>query len=172
MAYGEVAYGDYKPVSIMECEGANDRAIEFHSFSKTFHMAGWRLGFAVGGAAIIRALYLNKTTSDYGVCNAIQDAGTYALNHAERFIQPMCLTYQERRDYLVAAFRELGWEVTPPEASFYLWLKVPASFEGSYAWVEWVWYSRQARPLARQAMDTSVFRWLARWRNSRRLFRR
>jgi LL-diaminopimelate aminotransferase len=138
MAYGEVAYDGYRPVSIMECEGANDRAIEFHSFSKTFHMAGWRLGFAVGGAAIIRALYLNKTTIDYGVCNAIQDAGAYALNNAETFIVPMCETYRERRDYLVSAFRELGWDVKTPEASFYLWLKIPPAFNDSYAWVEWI----------------------------------
>ncbi len=138
MAYGEIAFDDYKPLSIMEFEGAEDVAIEFHSFSKTFHMAGWRLGFAVGAESVIRNLYLGKTTIDYGVCNAIQDAGTYALNHAERLIAPMCAMYQERRDYLVSAFRELGWEVQSPKSSFYLWMKIPPVFEESYEWIEYL----------------------------------
>ena len=138
MAYGEIAFDDYKPLSIMEFEGAEDVAIEFHSFSKTFHMAGWRLGFAVGAESVIRNLYLGKTTIDYGVCNAIQDAGTYALNHAERLIAPMCAMYQERRDYLVTAFREVGWEVQAPKSSFYLWMKIPPVFSESYEWIEYL----------------------------------
>lgn len=138
MAYGEIAFDDYKPLSIMEFEEAREVAIEFHSFSKTFHMAGWRLGFAVGAEPVIRNLYLGKTTIDYGVCNAIQDAGTYALNHAERLISPMCAMYQERRDYLVNAFRQLGWEVNEPKSSFYLWMKIPAVFTNSYEWTEYL----------------------------------
>jgi LL-diaminopimelate aminotransferase len=138
MAYGEIAFDDYQPLSIMEFEGAEDVAIEFHSFSKTFHMAGWRLGFAVGAKSVIRNLYLGKTTIDYGVCNAIQDAGTYALNHAERLIKPMCAMYQERRDYLVQGFSDLGWEVQSPKSSFYLWMKIPPVFEDSYEWIEYL----------------------------------
>jgi LL-diaminopimelate aminotransferase len=137
MAYGEIAYEGYRPLSIFEVEGAEDVAIEFHSFSKSFNMAGWRLGFAVGNANIINALYKAKTTMDYGVCNAIQDAGTVALNHAEALIQPIVATYEARRNWLVPQLQALGWEtLQSPEASFYLWLKVPPTFAGSYAWVE------------------------------------
>ena len=139
LAYGEIAYDGFKPLSIFEIEGAMDVAIEFHSFSKTFNMAGFRLGFAVGNAEIIKVLYKAKTTIDYGVCNAIQDGGTVALNHAETLVPPIVAEYQKRRDYLVPQLKALGWDCTLPKGGFYLWLKVPPCFEGSsYAWVEFL----------------------------------
>ena len=139
LAYGEIAYDGFKPLSIFEIEGAMDVAIEFHSFSKTFNMAGFRLGFAVGNAEIIKVLYKAKTTIDYGVCNAIQDGGTVALNNAEILVPPIVAEYQKRRDYLVPQLKALGWDCTLPKGGFYLWLKVPPCFEGSsYAWVEFL----------------------------------
>jgi len=138
MAYGEVNYDGFRPHSIMEFEGADEVAIEFHSFSKTFNMAGWRLGFAIGAPSIIRLLYLNKTTSDYGVCNAIQDAGTYALDHAEMFITPMIERYQARRDYLVDAMAGLGFKTDKPKSSFYLWYEIPKAFDDSFVWSEYL----------------------------------
>jgi LL-diaminopimelate aminotransferase len=139
LAYGEIAYDGFKPLSIFEIEGAMDVAIEFHSFSKTFNMAGFRLGFAIGNAAIIKVLYKAKTTIDYGVCNAIQDGGTVALNNAETLVPPIVAEYQKRRDYLVPQLKALGWDCTLPKGGFYLWLKVPPCFEGSsYAWVEFL----------------------------------
>ena len=139
LAYGEIAYDGFKPLSIFEIEGAMDVAIECHSFSKTFNMAGFRLGFAVGNAEIIKVLYKAKTTIDYGVCNAIQDGGTVALTHAETLVPPIVAEYQKRRDYLVPQLKALGWDCTLPKGGFYLWLKVPPCFEGSsYAWVEFL----------------------------------
>ncbi|MFM7389611.1 MAG: aminotransferase class I/II-fold pyridoxal phosphate-dependent enzyme [Vampirovibrionales bacterium] len=138
MAYGEIAYDGYQPISILEIEGAKDVAIEFHSFSKTFNMAGWRLGFAVGNPQIIRTLYRAKTTMDYGVCNAIQDAGAAALNHYETLIGDVVSEYQARRDYMVPALRALGWQMKEPKASFYLWMQIPATAENSNQFVEQV----------------------------------
>jgi LL-diaminopimelate aminotransferase len=136
MAYGEVAYDGYKPVSVLELEGARDVAVEFHSFSKTFHMAGWRLGFAVGNASVIHTLYRAKTTMDYGVCNAIQDAGAVALDNYEALIGDVVDEYQRRRDYMVPALRALGWQLKEPKASFYLWLSLPPSAASSNSFVE------------------------------------
>jgi LL-diaminopimelate aminotransferase len=139
LAYGEIAYDGFKPLSIFEIDGAMDVAVEFHSFSKTFNMAGFRLGFAVGNPEIIKTLYKAKTTIDYGVCNAIQDGGTVALNNAETLVPPIVAEYQKRRDYMVPQLNALGWDCTTPKGGFYLWLKVPPCFEGSsYAWVEYL----------------------------------
>jgi LL-diaminopimelate aminotransferase len=134
LAYGELSYEGYRPPSIFNVPGAKDVAIEFHSFSKTFNMAGWRLAFAVGNRDIVKALYSLKTNLDYGVCSAIQDGGIHALNHADAFLPEIIQTYQERRDLVVAGFRELGWQVEAPKATFYFWLPIPKGFEGSKAW--------------------------------------
>lgn len=140
MAYGEVTFDGYQAPSILSVPGAMDVAVEFHSFSKTFNMAGWRIGFAVGNPAIINALYSIKTNLDYGVCNAIQDGATYALNHAEDFLPEVVSEYAARRDVMVAGLKELGWPVEKTQGSFYLWLAVPPAFEaaGSYAWCEFL----------------------------------
>lgn len=125
MAYGEIAFEGYQPESVLSIPGAEDVTIEFHSFSKTFNMAGWRLGYAVGNAGIIANLYNLKSNLDYGVCNAIQDAGTYALDHAEELIPEIRDEYQARRDLLSEGFASLGWPKVSPKGSFYLWLPTP-----------------------------------------------
>lgn len=134
LAYGEICFDGYRPPSIFNVPGAKDVAIEFHSFSKSFNMAGWRAGFAVGNAEVIKALYSLKTNLDYGLSSAIQDGGIYALNHAETFLPQIVKTYEERRDLLVRGFRELGWQVEPTKATLYLWLPIPPSFTDSKAW--------------------------------------
>lgn len=135
LAYGEIAFDGYQPPSILNIPGAKDIAVEFHSFSKSFNMAGWRIGFAVGNAEVIKALYSLKTNLDYGVASALQDGATYALNHAETFLPTIVSTYQERRDVVVEGFRRLGWIIdTPPKASMYVWLPIPAGFADSKAW--------------------------------------
>ncbi len=134
LAYGEIAFDGYRPPSIFNVPGAKDLAIEFHSFSKSFNMAGWRAGFAVGNADIVKALYSVKTNLDYGLASAIQDGGIYALNHGEAFMADIVKTYQERRDVLVKGFRELGWQVEPTKATLYMWLPIPKSFPDSKAW--------------------------------------
>lgn len=134
LAYGEIAFDGYKPPSIFNVPGAKTCAIEFHSFSKSFSMAGFRIGWACGNADIVKALYTIKTNLDYGVANAIQDGAAYALDHADDFLPEISRTYQERRDVVVAGFRELGWDVEPTQASMYVWLPIPSGFETSKDW--------------------------------------
>ena len=138
LAYGEISYDGYKPLSIFNVPGAKDVAVEFHSFTKSFNMAGWRAGFAVGNADVIKTLYSIKTNLDYGLSSAIQDGGIYALNHAEEFLPEVVRTYQERRDVLVKGFRELGWQIEPPKATMYLWLPIPKSFADSKEWCRYL----------------------------------
>lgn len=138
LAYSEITFDGYRPPSIFNVPGAKDIAIEFHSFSKSFNMAGWRAAFAVGNRDIIKALYSIKTNLDYGLASSIQDGGIYALNHGEEFLPQIVSMYQERRDVLVKGFRSLGWDVEPTKATLYIWLPIPASFENSRAWCRYL----------------------------------
>jgi len=128
LAYGEICFDGYRPPSIFNVPGAKDVAVEFHSFSKSFNMAGWRMGFAVGNPHIIKNLYSIKTNLDYGVASAIQEGGIYALNHGEEFLPEIIDTYKERRDVVVEGFRSLGWQVEPTKATLYVWLPVPKGY--------------------------------------------
>jgi LL-diaminopimelate aminotransferase len=129
MAYGEISFDDYRPLSIFNIPGAMDIAIEFHSFSKSFNMAGWRMGFACGNAEIIKNLYSLKSNLDYGICSAVQDGGIFALDHAEEFLPDICNTYKSRMDVVIEGFRGLGWTIEEaPKATLYVWLPVPAGF--------------------------------------------
>lgn len=134
LAYGEICFDGYRPPSIFNVPGAKDVAVEFHSFSKSFNMAGWRVGFACGNKDIIKILYSMKTNLDYGVCSAIQDGAIHALTHGEEFLPEIIDTYKERRDVVVEGFRSLGWEVEPTRATLYVWLQVPSGYASSKAW--------------------------------------
>ncbi|MGE0199797.1 MAG: LL-diaminopimelate aminotransferase [Candidatus Melainabacteria bacterium] len=126
LAYGEIGFDGYRPPSVLQVPGALDIAVEFHSFSKSFNMAGWRLGFAVGAAPIIKSLFNLKTNIDYGVSPAIQEAAVVALDRAEEFLPEIVATYQARRDVVIEGFKSLGWPVpAPPKATLYVWLPVP-----------------------------------------------
>lgn len=133
LAYSEVYYGGVKPPSILEVEGAKDIAIEFHSFSKTYCMTGWRLGWACGNPTLVSALARVKSNCDSGVFNAIQHAGIAALHVDPREIEDMRAEYETRRDALVNGLRAVGWKIEPPKAAFYVWAKVPAKFGDSMA---------------------------------------
>jgi len=123
--YGELYFGE-PPLSLMQIEGAKDVAIEFHSFSKTFNMTGWRLAFAVGNRDTLKALAAVKSNLDSGVFQAVQLAGVAALKGIDRpEVRGHLDLYRRRRDLLVGALRRQGWPVTPPEATFYLWAKCP-----------------------------------------------
>ena len=124
-AYSELAFDGYRPRSVLELEGAREVAIEFHSFSKTYNMTGWRLGWAVGSADIVGALARVKTFVDTGQYLGIQAAGVAALESWETWVPGNVATFQRRRDAAVAAFREAGFDVTPPKATMYLWIPVP-----------------------------------------------
>lgn len=147
LAYGEIAYDGYKPPSVLSIPGAIDVCIEFHSFSKTFNMAGWRIGFAVGNADIIKSLFHLKTNMDYGLCGAIQDGAVVALDNAESLVAPIVATYQARRDAVMDGFARLGWPIAEkPKSTMYCWMPIPPGFRydgcpektGSKAWTQYV----------------------------------
>jgi LL-diaminopimelate aminotransferase len=123
---------------VLSVPGAKDVAVEFHSFSKSFNMAGWRVGFAVGNAQVIKALYSLKTNLDYGLNSAIQDGAAYALDHAEEFLPTIVDTYQKRRDLVVEGFNKLGWNIPKPKAAIYVWLPIPPSFKDSKSWCRYL----------------------------------
>jgi LL-diaminopimelate aminotransferase len=131
LAYSEVYYDAIKPPSILEVDGAKDISIEFHSFSKTYYMTGWRLGWACGNPMLVSALARVKSHCDSGVFNAIQYAGIAALNMDPRDLDDMRAEYQTRRDALINGLRAIGWKIELPKAAFYAWAKIPSKFNDS-----------------------------------------
>jgi len=127
-AYTEIAFDGYKPLSFLEAEGAKEVGIEFHSLSKTFNMTGWRIAFAVGHSDIVSGLGKVKTNIDSGLFQAIQEAGTEALNHLDTPLPEIIEVYERRRDVMVKGLREIGLEVEWPKATFYLWIQVPRGY--------------------------------------------
>jgi LL-diaminopimelate aminotransferase len=127
-AYSEVAFDGYRPLSFFEVEGAKEIGIEFHSLSKTFNMTGWRIGFAVGCPEIISVLGRVKTNIDSGIFQAIQEAGTAALDHFDTPLPEIIEVYERRRDVMIKGLREIGLEVDPPRATFYLWIRIPKGY--------------------------------------------
>jgi len=123
-AYSAIAYDDYKPLSLLEIDGAKERSIVFCSLSKTYNMTGWRVGFACGNAEIVGALGKIKSNADSGVANIMQDAATAALKGSDACIGKNIGIYKERRDVLVKGLEKLGFKVNKPRATFYLWLKI------------------------------------------------
>lgn len=131
LAYSEVYFDGERPPSILEIEDAKDVAIEFHSFSKTFNMTGWRLGMAVGNERLVAGLGKVKTNVDSGQFQAIQEAGITALNLPEEEVQKLRDIYKERREVMTKALKEAGLEVYPSNATFYLWVRVPKGFSSA-----------------------------------------
>ena len=125
-AYSEIYYDGCKPPSFLQAEGARDVGIEFHSLSKTFNMTGWRIGFAVGNARVLEGLGKIKTNLDSGVFQAVQAAGIEALLNCGKHHQEILSVYQERRDALIKGLNGIGWKVSAPKASFYVWAPVLA----------------------------------------------
>ena len=133
LAYSEIYYDNEKPLSLLEIDGAKDVTIEFHSLSKTYNMTGWRIGWACGNRQLIAALAKVKSNFDSGIFQAIQAAGIAALNTDEKELDRLRFMYEERRDCLINGLRSIGWKITPPKASFYIWAKIPKNFENSMA---------------------------------------
>ncbi len=127
-AYSEMTYDGFRTPSLLEVEGAMDIGIEFHSLSKTYNMTGWRIGFAVGNADVLKGLGEVKTNVDSGAFMAVQMAGIIAMTGPQGCVQYMRKIYKERRDVLIAGLNELGISVTPPKATFYVWAPVPSGF--------------------------------------------
>ncbi|MDD5772408.1 MAG: LL-diaminopimelate aminotransferase [bacterium] len=123
-AYSEIYY-DKKIISFLEVDGAKDVGIEFHSFSKTYNMAGWRIGFAAGNKDILSGLGQIKTNLDSGIFQAVQLAAVEALRSPKQIKKEIVNVYQERRNLFVNGLKKLKWDVIYPEATFYVWVAVP-----------------------------------------------
>jgi len=128
-AYSEITYDGYVAPSLFQFKGAMEIGVEFHSLSKTFNMTGWRIGFVCGNHEVIEALGTIKTNIDSGIFNPVQLAAVEALDHGEKTLRDMVKLYQSRRDLLVSELAELGWEISPPKGSIYLWMPVPPGFD-------------------------------------------
>jgi len=127
-AYSEIYYGEKKPISFLELPGAIELGIEFHSLSKTYNMTGWRIGWACGNQKIIKGLSMVKENIDSGVFAAIQVASIEALNGPQDCVDEMRRIYEKRRNLLCAGLKKTGWRVKKPEATFYIWAKVPEGY--------------------------------------------
>jgi alanine-synthesizing transaminase len=128
LAYAEIYFGDKPPPSILEVPGARDIAVEFTSLSKTYSMAGWRIGFAVGSQRLIGALTRVKSYLDYGAFTPIQVAATAALNGPQDCVAEIRERYKARRDVLVHGLHQAGWDIEVPEASMFAWAKIPEEY--------------------------------------------
>ena len=129
LAYAEVYFDGNPPPSVLQVPGAMDITVEFTSMSKTFSMAGWRMGFAVGNERIISALTRVKSYLDYGAFTPVQVAATAALNGPDDCIKEMRDIYTKRRDVLIDSFGRAGWDVPPPKASMFAWSPIPDPFK-------------------------------------------
>ena len=129
--YSEVAFDGYRPVSFMQIPGAKDVGIEFHSFSKSYNMTGWRIGMAVGNAKMIDALMRLKSNLDSGIPQAIQLAAIAALNGPQDCIEEHNRIYQQRRDQMLETLRYIGLAARPPRASLYVWARLPKGQKSS-----------------------------------------
>lgn len=121
-AYAELAFDGYKPTSLLEIPGAKDIGVEFHTLSKTYNMAGWRVGFVVGNRHVIQGLRTLKTNLDYGLFSALQCAAETALQLPDRYVEEVRERYRSRRDFLITGLAELGWDIPKPKATMYLWI--------------------------------------------------
>ena len=125
LCYAELAFDGYQPTSLLEIPGAKEIGVEFHTLSKTYNMAGWRVGFVVGNSDIIQGLRTLKTNLDYGIFSAIQKAAETALQLPDEYIQEVQHRYRTRRDFLIEGLGKLGWKIPPSKATMYLWVETP-----------------------------------------------
>lgn len=128
MAYADLGFDGYSPPSFLQAEGAKDVGIEFYSMTKGYAMAGWRVGFGVGNAELVNALTRIKSYLDYGMFQPIQIAATVALNGPQEPVHEIAEIYRKRRDSLVEGLNRIGWEVTPPKATMFVWGHIPEPF--------------------------------------------
>ena len=129
LAYAEIYFDNNPPPSILQIEGAKEIAIEFTSMSKTFSMAGWRVGFAVGNNYLIHALMRIKSYLDYGAFTPVQVAAVEALNGPEVYVEQIRNEYRRRRDTLITSMRRAGWEIPKPSATMFAWAPLPKKYK-------------------------------------------
>jgi LL-diaminopimelate aminotransferase len=125
LCYAELAFDGYQPTSLLEIPGAKEIGVEFHTLSKTYNMAGWRVGFVVGNRHIIQGLRTLKTNLDYGIFAALQTAAETALQLPDSYLHEVQERYRTRRDFLVQGLSQLGWNLSKTKATMYLWVPCP-----------------------------------------------
>ncbi|MCD5390400.1 aminotransferase class I/II-fold pyridoxal phosphate-dependent enzyme [candidate division NPL-UPA2 bacterium] len=128
LAYSEICFDGYKAPSFLQAKGAKQVGIEFYTMSKSYNMAGWRVGFALGNRKILEALVKIKGYYDYGIFTPIQVASIVALRGSQDCVEDVAETYRKRRDILVSGLNRIGWSVPTPKATMYLWAPIPDRF--------------------------------------------
>lgn len=128
LAYADIVFDGYRAPSVMQVAGAREVAVEFFTMSKSYNMAGWRVGFMVGNRDLVTALARMKSYHDYGTFTPIQVASIIALEGPQDCVEQVRRTYQSRRDVLCAGLKTLGWEVEVPKATMYVWAPIPAPY--------------------------------------------
>src|SRR5688572_4542716 len=138
LAYADIVFDDYKAPSIMQVPGAREVAVEFFTMSKSYNMAGWRIGFMVGNRELVHALARIKSYHDYGSFTPIQVASIVALDGPQECVEQVRSTYEKRRNVMVKTLHDIGWMVEVPKASMYIWAKIPDLYakEGSIAFAK------------------------------------
>ncbi len=131
LCYAELAFDGYQPTSLLEIPGAKDIGVEFHTLSKTYNMAGWRVGFVVGNRHVIQGLRTLKTNLDYGIFAALQTAAETALQLPDVYLQEVQERYRIRRDFLIQGLAHLGWNVNKTKATMYLWVPCPVGLSST-----------------------------------------
>jgi alanine-synthesizing transaminase len=128
-AYADLCFDGYRAPSILQVEGAKEVAVEIFSLSKSYNMAGWRVGFCLGNPRMIAALARIKSYLDYGVFQPIQIASIIALRECEADVHKICATYQKRRDVLIQGLERAGWPVEPPRGTMFVWAPLPEQYQ-------------------------------------------
>jgi alanine-synthesizing transaminase len=127
-AYADIGFGGFRPPSILQADGAKECAVELYSMTKSFSMAGWRVAFLLGNAAVVQALVKLKTYLDYGMFQPVQIAATVTINEASEFPKEVCATYESRRDALIDGLERIGWHVPRPGGSMFVWAPIPEPY--------------------------------------------
>ncbi len=128
-AYADLVFDDYKAPSFLQVPGAKDVGVEFFSMTKSYSMAGWRVGFCVGNKEIVGALTKIKSYLDYGMFQPIQIASIVALRGPQDCVEEIRKTYERRRDVLIKGLQQAGWNVAPPKATMFVWAEIPEPFK-------------------------------------------
>ncbi len=128
MAYADLCFDGYVAPSFLQAEGAKDVGVEFFSLSKSYSMAGWRVGFCCGNRDLVHALTRIKSYLDYGIFQPIQIAAIVALNGPQDCVAEIVDTYKQRRDVLCDGLNRVGWEIEPPKATMFAWARIPEEF--------------------------------------------
>jgi len=128
LAYSDIVYDGFKAPSLMQVEGAKEMSIEFHTLSKSYNMAGWRIGYVVGNSQILKSLEKTKSYIDFGIFRAIQLAAIAALRGPQDCVKKTVEIYKRRRDLFVDGLNKIGWKVDKPKATFYVWAHLPPKY--------------------------------------------